>query len=156
MKPQEMIRKANRTEDVANIIKRGISHVIIENPQNATPTQIREAYKKLLENHITDKQMLEIMVQESNMKKLATRLEHRIEIRTQDNKLIGTYNTIGTKTTHQVSYDIRKTKGTKPGENIRGKYPKDVNDMKNKGYEYTHSNDGTINKIIMEIIFRKG
>ena len=137
---------------LSKIIGKGIKTTEIQNILQTNEPQIKVKLKELLRPVVEDEQLLNLLTSEVNMVKIANRIECLAIL--QDNKGIqlAEVGTIGKKTPRKVIQELNKM--LTQGQIIDG-YNQTAQTIKEKNYMYSHMNDGTIDKIKLQITFRK-
>lgn len=100
----ETIVKAPKIEAV---LKKGMHTAEIKNALTSTPAQHQKQKEKMIKKMLWDKQLIRIMTQPENLKKLANRTEHIVEITGRQGELLIKYNVMG-KTTDEVINQVRE------------------------------------------------
>lgn len=85
---KEYANKIKKQPEINTTLKKGIHTVTINNALNISTDKINQAKKELLSKAINDEQILDIMTQEDNMRKIATRLEYLTTLQSQGEHLI--------------------------------------------------------------------
>lgn len=153
----QKIKKQYGGKTLERMIKRGIQAVIINDTHKANQHTIKTSYKKLLQDLVLDKKLLEILATEENMKKMSHRIEQRIEIKNEQGQTILETSKIGV-TTNQAISEINQT--IKKGEEIKKSYQTDtkIQTLKNLGWtniQQKEQNKMTTNRIQLTTILRK-
>lgn len=97
---------------INTLLKKGINTITTTNALNTTNNTIKEQEKKLLTPLVNDQDVLNILVQEENTKKIANRLIHEIHYKGnndfEENIILAT-STTGNKTLTQVINELQNT-----------------------------------------------
>lgn len=142
-----------KSVNINKAFKKGISSVTIKNARQISHFKVKKAYKTLLEPLVRDTGILNLITQDTNINKLKNRFQHKILFKNEKGKLLAEGEIIG-KTTKDVIKDLKKI--MKPKTELRDDYTNNIKLLKNKGYKYSHLNNGKLASIDLEIIFRKG
>lgn len=135
-------------------IGKGINHITFQNIRKITQKEETTALKKLLGKLVLDKELLNIIIQEENLKKLKTRFEHRIEIIGNKGELLGT--TAKTNETPKTIIQQLKDIIIEGEETKKGDYRLSERFKKYNFQQYQQEKEGYVNRAKLTIIFRKG
>lgn len=141
-----------KTYNLNKSIGSGINKVYIKNIKEQNNYKIKKAYKDLLNPLVADKEILQIITQDTNINKIKHRFEYKVWYINDKGDKIGIANKIGT-TIKEIQKDHKKII---KGESITdGSLGKIRELMKKKGYKYQHYLNSKLDRIDLEIIFRK-
>lgn len=152
---KKYLKEIEKRPEINKIIKKGITTAEIENATKINRTTIIKKRKELLKSLILDKQILKQMSTDQNFNKLKSRLEYRIKIKDKKGNTLITAN----KFNQTIEETINELIKSKPeGQTARKtKTTPFADHLKQKGWnEVKTIKEGTIEKISMTIIFRKG
>lgn len=124
-------------------LKKAIKTITITNTQ---PTTIKTAKNNLFKNIVRDQQILNILTTDHNLQKIKHRFEINLKVYGQ-NGLLYEANKLNT-TPDQAINEIKNTATT-------GTYADYPTKLKNKGWNTTFHQKGTITKKTITITFRK-
>lgn len=151
---QYIARLKRKGYNIERNLKGGIGKTTIKNAYATNPNKIKKHTKELLKYNVLDKELLELIATEENIEKIKHRLEYIIEIKGRDGETLATARTHN-KTPKKVINELKRN--IKPGEKVEEKSPNKIRDIfKALHYKgYRHQSEGKVQKINIEIIFRK-
>lgn len=141
----------DKSKYTQNDISKGISTIKIKDVHNINSNQLNKKIKELFSKVVKDKEILNLVIQESNIEKLKKRLSYRINIYSEEGKFMGDYIVSDFKTPNQIVNGIKQytTKGTKYENGY-------LNGLDQAGYKSNNSlNDGYVGRIELEVTFIK-
>lgn len=141
---------------IEDAMKQGISSQTTKNIYFESIDSTEEGYKKLLQNHVTDEDLLSVLATEHNMKKtmIKKRLEHHATLKDASGNTIGTIHIPpATKTTWEA---ILALQGEVPKGKRIGLQEVSYNKFAEKQMNYRHQNNGYVEQITLTTIFRRG
>ena len=151
---EQYIRDIKKRPEVISAIKTGRRSAVIPNIETANRNTLMRAKKEMLSSLVYDKQLLELISSEENMKKLKNRLEYRITLKDEEGNVLMKANAFN-KVPNQMMEELKGS--VRAGEKIeRNDYniSKKLEMIGFNNFERVH--EGTISKIEMTMIFRKG
>lgn len=107
-KPKEFVSKISKRKDIQQFFKSGVNFNKINRCFKSTSSQIIKENKKLLSYSVKDNDLLNILAEEENMKKIKFRLEHRIEFIGEKGEVLATSSEFN-QTTLEVIEKIRRS-----------------------------------------------
>lgn len=151
---EQYIGKIKRKGTINQAIKKGSTYIKIDS--HITTGQLKEQKKKLLSPLVLDKDLLEILITEENLKKIKYRLEYRISLKNRQGETIATTETFDKLPEETIT---RINEAIKDQEDINDKEKKYNIDkrLKNAGFNDLHLiKYGKVHKKEITIVFRKG
>lgn len=139
---------------IGKTIKKGIKKTTIKDLHNTARPQEEKKIKQLLKPLVYDTDILKIITEEENMKKLVTRYEYRANLIGTHGQTLATVTHMGRKTPRTVYKELKEL--LKRGTTIKPNYPQIANLLKNQGYRYNPIDEGELARIDITTIFRKG
>jgi hypothetical protein len=107
----KQIPKKSKSKHSLEDIEAGINTIIIKNVHNVSQNDINLKIKELFSKSIKDKELLNLIVQESNIEKVKKRLSYTLNLYDEHGTYIGDYVVTDLKTPNQV-INLVKTKTT--------------------------------------------
>lgn len=153
---EQYIAKLRKKKPLLSHIKKGLVHRLISNIHNVSDYKLNQVVKSLLKSLVFDKNILELVSTEENLRKLRSRFEHRVKVKDNKGKTLINAN-IFNKTPKEVKELL--TKGLKKQEHVDGQDRSGsvVRKMKEIGFNVDPTgNTGNLNRIEVAIIFRRG
>lgn len=105
---RERIRHIRKRGTIEKAFKPGITRTKTRNLHRATTTEISKTTRRILRKSVRDDDLLSIIQEEENMKKIAYRLETKITLKNDKGQELAELETIG-KTPLQIRNDITAT-----------------------------------------------
>lgn len=141
---------------IENLIRKGKHETIIRQALISTPAERQTAKEKMITKMLYDKQLLKIMTEPENLKKLANRTEHIIEITGEKGETLITYNQLG-KTTDEVINEAKEIIKTKEQLTKGKEYENNtIKALQIRNIKHQVHTSGTITEANIKIIIRKG
>lgn len=139
---------------IENYLKTTITEITITDANNQTPKETQDKLIELLKPVVTDKEILNIITQPTNIEKIKHRLEHIITIKNEAEETLITAKKFNANT-YNIIQEIQQN--LKPKTEITTESPDNTtNLLKLLHYQVQpERKNGIINRIKVQIIFRK-
>lgn len=151
---KKTVEKARKEKAPSTLLRRGVSRESINDVRKLPHKGMKKHAENLIGRLTKTKSDAKRLVQQENLNKLKTRLEYRMNVYDKDNVLIAQISAMGNKTPEQVRQDISEQ--MKTGIELRDFSPTVAESLRQKGYTYNHVQNGTVKRVQMDMILRKG
>lgn len=152
---EQYLQRIRKSGSLESNLKTGLQSVTLKNIHLANMNRISEAKKMLFSNIVLDKQLLNIITKEENIRKLANRFEYRYTYYNSNGEILAVSSVFGISP-EKALYSLKNavTKGTE----VKSEYDKGFKNIlakeNHKGIDI--KGEGRIDRIDVTIIFRKG
>lgn len=159
--------KRGKPKILENTLKQGLTITTIKNIHTAGTEEYRKAYRELLKPLILDKQLLKMLATEETISKLRYRIEQKYTF--NGNAEVGRENydsieerlggaiSIGKTTPQQGAREIIEILSNNQLFYVHNDQTSaTIKKLEQKGYNYKHIQNGSVNRTDLTIIFRKG
>lgn len=149
------LRKSRKKPTLAKAFKKGITNSVLNDSLSASYNAINVALKQLFRPLVLDNDLLDALAQPETVNKLRNRLEHRITLKGTRGEVLATSG-IFKKGTYEAVQELQKK--LSKGEQVTQESPNAVREkLKALGYTgYGYQQNGSVQTVHMNIIFRKG
>lgn len=125
---EQYISKLRKLGTLNELLKKGVSQTEVRKITTTTEDHINNANKRLMEQLIIDKGIINIMASEENQKKLRNRIEHELELKNKQGEIIAIIRK-HSGTIKEITQEIKQT--IKEGQEIESTT---LENFKNKGW----------------------
>lgn len=148
------LRKIRKQPNFLSFIKQGVRTSTIANPESVSTAELHERKKELFKGLVLDNKLRDLLAREENLKKLAYRLEYRVDFFSGETKVVS-----ATKfgvTPEKIISDLKEL-GAVGTEHDGTKSYEFLKRLENKGFINRSSfGTGTIDRYTVTMIFRRG